>query len=117
VPMLRSMLEEAMEQKAQLQAEKEDCTRLRQGMALTWVPDAAVHKCLNCEVVFGLRKWKNHCRCYSAPSRSMCFAAMLYYTTTSLHTDLFSIALPFRYCGRVFCWDCTSRKLELRCVQ
>ncbi len=81
VPMLRSMLEEAMEQKAQLQAEKEDCTRLRQGMALTWVPDAAVHKCLNCEVVFGVRKWKNHCR----------------------------------YCGRVFCWDCTSRKLELRC--
>ena len=62
VPMLRSMLEEAMEHKAQMQAEKEDCTRLRQGMALTWVPDAAVHKCLNCEVAFGVRKWKNHCR-------------------------------------------------------
>jgi hypothetical protein len=63
VPTLRSMLEEAMEQKAQLQAEKEDCTRLRQGLALTWVPDAAVHKCLNCEVAFSIRKWKNHCRC------------------------------------------------------
>ena len=61
--MLRSMLEEAMEQKSQLQAEKEDCTRLRQGLALTWVPDAAVHKCLNCEVAFSIRKWKNHCRC------------------------------------------------------
>ena len=68
VPMLRSMLEEAMEQKSQLQAEKEDCTRLRQGLALTWVPDAAVHKCLNCEVAFSIRKWKNHCRC-SAFSR------------------------------------------------
>ena len=68
VPHLRAMLEEAMEQKAQLQAEKEDCTRLRQGLALTWVPDAAVHKCLNCEVAFGLRKWKNHCRCGSAPA-------------------------------------------------
>ena len=68
MPTLRSMLEEAMEQKAQLQAEKEDCTRLRQGLALTWVPDAAVHKCLNCEVAFSIRKWKNHCRC-SAISR------------------------------------------------
>ena len=69
VPHLRAMLEEAMEQKAQLQAEKEDCTRLRQGLALTWVPDAAVHKCLNCEVAFGLRKWKNHCRCVLPPPR------------------------------------------------
>ncbi len=63
VPMLRTMLEEAMEQKSQLQAEKEDCTRLRQGLALTWVPDAVVHRCLNCEVEFSIRKWKNHCRC------------------------------------------------------
>ncbi len=69
MPVLRAMLEEAMEQKAQLQAEKEDCTRLRQGLALTWVPDAAVHKCLNCEVAFGLRKWKNHCRCALLPLR------------------------------------------------
>lgn len=78
VPMLRSMLEEAMEQKAQLQAEKEDCTRLRQGLALTWVPDSAVHKCLNCEVVFGLRKWKNHCRYCSVPGCCALFGTTCY---------------------------------------
>jgi hypothetical protein len=108
VPMLRSMLEEAMEHKAQLQAEKEDCTRLRKGMALTWVPDAAVHKCLNCEVAFGLRKWKNHCRCCSAS----CPLSAFFRSAPPL-----LIPSSRRYCGRVFCWDCTSRKLEIRCVK
>ncbi len=58
VPELRKLLEQYVDEKKSLQDRLDDVLSIQKGFKLSWVPDAAVSKCLNCEADFGMLKWK-----------------------------------------------------------